>query len=121
MLQFLIYLVPLVGLGALGIGLAAMVMPAKMSGIFGVAVDGKAVAFVIGMGVRDLFIGGAITLLYFLELLIPAGWLLLMLGAVSFSDFVVVRKWGSKLISLTHLTGAVVVTCLSLFIIWFLP
>lgn len=110
MSQLLIYLIPLVGLLTLVIGLAAMIAPQKMSGIFGIQVSGNALGLVIAMGVRDLCIGGAIFVTYMADLILQAGWILLFLGVVSFSDFGCVFKYGSRFISYTHLIGAILVS-----------
>lgn len=117
MYQFITYLVPVFAAVSLIIGIAAMIAPAKMSRVFGIAVDGKAAALVVGMGVRDIFIGGIILILYFMDLLIPIGWSLLLLGLISLSDFWCVRKYGSKPISWTHLTSAVVVTGVGVYLV----
>ncbi len=101
---------PLVtGFFTLLIGIAAMAKPKEMSKKFGIAVNGVALSYVISTGIRDVFIGLIVLILFYLQAWSALGASHLCIGVVAIADFLVVRKYGDKKTSLIHLVGAVVV------------
>lgn len=98
-----------IGFLTLLIGIAATVKPKEMSKNFGIAVDGLALPFVVSTGIRDVFIGLVILVLFYLQAWKALGAAHLCIGIVAISDFLVVRKFGDKKASLIHFAGAVIV------------
>jgi hypothetical protein len=105
----LYYLAPIIGIGTIAIGISAVLRPEAMSKKFGIPVTGSALPYVISTGARDIFIGLTILILYYFKLWQALGYINLFTGIVAISDFLVVRKYGHKKTSLTHLFGAVLV------------
>jgi uncharacterized membrane protein HdeD (DUF308 family) len=70
---------------------------------------------VISTGIRDVFMGIAVLVLFYFQAWMPLGLIHLALGLVAISDFAVVRRYGDRKTSWVHLIGAVVVV---LFGIW---
>lgn len=105
----LYYLSPIIGLATLTIGILAVFWPEPMSKKFGISVKGAALPYVISTGVRDIFIGLTILILFYLNSWIAMGWIHLFIGIVAISDFLVVLKFGDKKTSIVHLSGAVIV------------
>ena len=97
-----------VAIVALLIGIGAIMRPQMMSLKFGIAADTKALPYVVSLGIRDVFIGLTIFILFFLSQWFALGLLHLCLGLVAFSDFVVVFKNGTRKTSWVHLAGAIV-------------
>lgn len=109
-LPFIVHYFPLViGLLTLFIGIAATVMPEVMSNKFGIAATGVALPYVMSTGIRDVFIGLIILILFYLQDWTALGAGHLCIGIVAISDFLVVRKYGDKKTSLIHLGGAMFV------------
>lgn len=109
-LQTVGYYFPLlIGFATLLIGIAAIAMPEKMSKQFGIAVNGIALPYVRSLGIRDIFMGLIVLILFHQQAWIALGATHLCLGLVAISDFLVVMKHGNKKVSLTHLAGAVMV------------
>lgn len=98
-----------IGFFTLLIGIAATAKPEEMSKKFGIAVSGVALPYVISTGIRDVFIGLVVFILFYLQYGSALGAIHLCIGIVAISDFLVVRKYGNKKASLIHLGGAVVV------------
>jgi hypothetical protein len=103
------FIAPLIGLVTLVIGISAVLKPRPMSKEFGIAVDGLALQYVISTGIRDVFMGLAVLILYFQQNWTALGAIHLCLGIVAISDFVVVRRHGNKSKSQVHLFGAIAV------------
>lgn len=97
-----------VGIVAMLIGVGAMVQPQAMSLKFGIAADSKALPYVVSLGIRDIFMGATVLLLFFLSQWFALGLVHIFLGVVAASDFRVVFKNGIKKTSLVHLAGAIV-------------
>jgi hypothetical protein len=91
------------------IGVAATAKPEAMSKKFGITVSGVALPYVMSTGIRDVFIGLIVLILFYLQDWTALGAGHLCIGIVAISDFLVVRKYGDKKTSLIHLGGAVVV------------
>jgi|GEM_PF-2891278 len=106
--NFLHFLAPAISLTAFTIGFAAVILPKKMSKGFGVEVSGSALAYVIGLGIRDIFIGGAVLIMYLQSAWYSLSITSLLLSMVAVSDFLVVYKNGNKKTSYVHLAGAVI-------------
>ncbi len=98
----------IVGFVAILIGAAATIHPEKMSKKFGIAVNGAALPYVMSTGIRDVFIGLIVLVLFYLQAWSALGVGHLCIGMVAISDFLIVRKYGDKKTSMTHLAGAVV-------------
>ena len=101
------YIAPLIGFFTLAIGISAVLRPGPMSKNFGIKVDGLALPYVVSTGIRDVFMGGAVLILFFLQLWQALGAISLCLGVVAISDFLVVQKHGDKKTSMVHLGGAI--------------
>lgn len=103
------YFALVIGFATLLIGVAATVKPEKMAEKFGIAASGMALPYVVSTGIRDVFIGLIVLILCYRQAWSVLGASQLCLGIVAISDFLIVRKYGDKKISFTHLGGAVVV------------
>jgi hypothetical protein len=106
----LLYLAPIIGVGALIIGISAVFRPEPMSKEFGITVSGSALPYVVSTGIRDVFIGLTVLILFYLESWLALACINLFIGIVAVSDFLVVRKYGNKKTANAHLFGAVLVT-----------
>ena len=104
-----LYVAPIIGLTTILIGLGAMLKPESMSGNFGIPATGKAKAWVVSVGVRDIFMGFTVLVLYFNQSWFELAFINLAIGVVALSDFYVVLKDGDRLKSYTHFAGAVAV------------
>lgn len=103
------YIGPIIGLATLIIGIFAVLKPEPMSKKFGIKVSGEALPYVISTGIRDVFMGLAVLILFFRQEFYSLGWIMLCIGVVAVSDFLVVRKNGDRKTSLVHLFGAIAV------------
>jgi len=97
-----------VGFFALFIGIAAATRPKEMSKNFGIPVSGEALPYVVSTGIRDVFIGLIVLILFYFQTWTVLGVSYLCISIVAISDFLVVRKYGDKKVSLIHLGGAIV-------------
>ena len=84
-------------------------MPEKMSKNFGIAVSGFALPYVVSTGVRDIFMGLVVIILFLSQAWAAMAYCQLSLGFVAIGDFLLVRKYGNKKTSLVHLAGAIIV------------
>ena len=112
------YIAPLSGIILALLGLSAMIKPKVMSKQFGIPIEGKSLSYVISTGVRDVFMGLNILILYHQKLWIVLGYVNICLSLVAISDFVVVLKSGNKKASLIHGFGAVAVIFYGLILIF---
>ncbi len=103
---FLYFNIP-VALVALAIGLGAILKPQPMSLKIGIAADKAALPYVMSLGVRDVFMGLSILILFWLSEWFALGFIHLFLGLVAVCDFFVVFKYGVKKASYVHFLGAV--------------
>lgn len=117
MTSMLFYLAPIIGLGALTIGILAMLWPQKMSEKFGISVVGESLPYVISTGVRDVFIGLVVILLYKAQNWSVLGYVHFFIAVVAVSDFAVVIKHGVRKTALVHAFGAVLVSVYGFFLI----
>lgn len=108
-IQIVHYLAALVGVGTLVIGILAMLKPEPMSKNFGIGVSGFALPYVVSTGVRDIFIGLCVFVLFWRQEWVTLGCINFCIAVVALSDFFVVRKHGHKMTSLVHLFGAALV------------
>lgn len=99
----------LIGAGTTLIGIAALLKPREMSKKFGIQADTLSLPYVRSTGVRDIYMGFSILVLYQLQHFKAIGVCSLALGLVAISDFIVVQKYGDKKTSLVHLAGALIV------------
>ena len=111
------YIAPAIGLITLLIGSAAVLRPQIMSKNFGIAASGPALPYVVSTGIRDLFIGITILILFRQQDWNSLGLVHLSLGIVAISDFLVVQRHGDKKASLIHLAGAVAVIGYGIFLL----
>ncbi len=103
------YLAPLIGFTTLFIGIAATIWPEPMSKKFGISASSQAIPYVMSTGIRDVFMGLVVLILFNLQLWEALGLSIICLGIVAFSDFIVVRKYGDKKVSLVHLAACIIV------------
>lgn len=103
------YIAPIIGLTTITIGIAAILKPQQMSVNFGIQSSGSANPYVMSVGIRDIFMGLTVLILYFHQSWAQLGLVQLCIGLVAMSDFLVVLKNGDKKASMTHLTGAIAV------------
>lgn len=61
------YIPFIVGLVTLLIGILAVIKPEQMSKKFGISVSGSALPYVVSTGIRDVFIGLAVLILFYKE------------------------------------------------------
>jgi hypothetical protein len=109
LINILHYIAPLVGFGTLIIGILAVLRPEPMSKKFGIAASESTLPYVINTGIRDVFIGLTVLILFFNKEWISLGVVHLCIGIVAMSDFLVVRRHGDKKTSFVHLFGAIFV------------
>jgi len=106
--QILLWAAPLIAVGAVVIGIAAIMLPAKASKAFGLETqDEKTKAYVRALGARDIFIGLVIFVLYWHNEQKLLGWTCLFTTIVAATDFYITNTKGSRLLSLAHLSGVV--------------
>jgi hypothetical protein len=103
------YLSLLIGLSALFIGIAAVLFPQKMSLKFGIAASGPTLPYVVSTGVRDVFMGLVVLVLFFRSDWISLGFVNLFLGIVAVCDCLVVYKHGDRKTARIHAIGFVIV------------
>jgi hypothetical protein len=103
---FLYFNIP-VALVALLIGAGAILRPQVMSIKFGIPAEPKALPYVMSLGIRDIFMGLSILILFFLSDWYTLGLIHLCLGLVASCDFFVVFKNGVRETSFVHLLGAI--------------
>lgn len=103
------YLAALIGLGALVIGICATVRPLQMATKFGVSATESAKPYVMSTGIRDVFIGLTVLILFYRQEWVALGLIQFCISIVAISDFNVVRKYGDPKTSYVHLAGAVIV------------
>ena len=103
------YIAPVIGVTTLCIGITAALWPQPMSKKFGIAASDNALPYVVSTGVRDIFMGLTVLLLYYQQDWKLLGIIQLCLGLVAISDFRVVQLHGDKKVSLVHLAGAIAV------------
>ena len=103
------YIALVIGVLTFIIGVAAVLKPEPMSKKFGISVKGSALPYVVSTGVRDIFIGLTILILFYRQDWPVLGAINLCVGIVAISDFLVVQKHGDKKTSIVHLFGAIAV------------
>lgn len=101
------YIAPLLGACTLVIGICATLRPLQMSKKFGIAASESTVPYVISTGIRDVFIGLTVLILFYLQQRMALGTISLCIGIVAISDFIVVYKYGDRKTSYLHLAGAI--------------
>lgn len=106
LLTLLHHFAAIIALFTLIIGIFAAAKPKAMAKNFGVPVPPEAYPFVIATGLRDIYIGLGIFVLYFLNLWFAIAITCLCLGLLALGDFVIVRKYGVKKVSWAHFLGA---------------
>lgn len=98
-----------IGFFTLLIGILAVAQPEKMSKNFGIQARGITLPYVISTGIRDVFIGFIVLILFYLQSWNALGVVHLCIGVVAVSDFLVVSKYGDRRTSFVHLSAAIVV------------
>jgi hypothetical protein len=106
-LDLLHYVALITGILAIVLGVVAIFIPVRMSKGFGIPVEGKPSAYISSLGVRDIFIGFVLLMLYQESAWTQIGYLSFMVSIVALVDFVVVYRNGLKRTSITHLIGTV--------------
>lgn len=115
--ELVYYFALMVGIGALIVGILAVLLPGTMSKKFGIAVSGAALPYVISTGVRDIFIGLTVLVLFYLQQWFSLGCINICIGVVAVTDFFLVRKHGTMKAALFHLLGAFVVANIGVWLI----
>jgi hypothetical protein len=105
--QILLWIAPLVGGGALIVGLAATFFPKPASKAFGIPATDPALPYVRAVGARDVFLGLAILLTTWMGNRTLLSTLFFSTALVAIVDFSVTWRGGSRRLSLCHLAGAV--------------
>ena len=103
------YIAPVIGFFTLAIGISAITKPEPMSKNFGIQASGQTLPYVISTGIRDVFIGLVMFILFFMQLWQVMAAVSLCIGLVAICDFIVVQKYGDKKTSLMHLGGAMAI------------
>lgn len=103
------YIAPVIGLTTILIGTGAFLKPEPMSKNFGIQATGTAAPYVQSVGIRDIFMGFTVLILYFYQLWFAMALIQFCIGLVALSDFIVVKKNGDPKASLVHLAGAIAV------------
>jgi hypothetical protein len=103
------YIAPFIGVTTLVIGICAVIRPLPMAAKFGISVGEPALPYVVSTGIRDVFIGLAVLILFYLQEWKALGAINLCIAIVAISDFMIVRKYGNKKTSYVHLAGAIAV------------
>lgn len=101
------YIAPLIGLATFVIGIFAVIRPLPMSVKFGISANKATLPYVISTGIRDVFIGLTVLILFYLQDWKALGVINLCIGIVAISDFTVVFKFGDRKTSYVHLGGAI--------------
>ncbi len=114
------FVAPFIGLTTIFIGLGAILKPEPMSKNFGIKASGTATAYVRSVGIRDIFMGLTVLILYFNQLWLQMALIQFCIGLVALSDFMVVRSCGDQKASLTHFAGAVAVVGYGVWILIFI-
>ncbi len=113
------YVALIVGLVTLIIGISAVIRPKPMSTKFGIAANDATLPYVVSTGIRDVFIGLTVLILFYLSEWHTLGAINICVAVVAISDFLVVRKHGDKKTSYIHLVGAIaVVVCGGWLLFW---
>ncbi|MBC7420591.1 MAG: DUF4267 domain-containing protein [Bdellovibrio sp.] len=105
--QILSFIPAMAGLVALIIGLLAVITPAKASKGFGIEASGPALHYVVATGVRDIFIGLIMLVLYWHGDTKIIGACFICIAVVAIADFTLTFKHGSKKQSVVHAAGAI--------------
>ncbi|MES2801246.1 MAG: DUF4267 domain-containing protein [Bdellovibrionota bacterium] len=108
--NLLFYFAPIIGLGTLVIGILAVLRPQPMSKKFGIAATHLTLPYVVSTGIRDVFMGLTVLILFYNKNWTLLGLINFCISIVAVSDFLVVLKHGEKKTSFIHLFGAVLVT-----------
>lgn len=108
--NLLFYLAPIIGLGTLVIGILAVLRPQPMSKKFGITANNPTLPYVVSTGIRDVFIGLTVLILFYDKNWILLGYINICISVVAVSDFLVVFKHGERKTSFAHLFGAILVT-----------
>jgi hypothetical protein len=103
------YIAPVIGMTTIIIGTGAILKPEPMSKNFGITASGTAAPFVQSVGIRDIFMGLTVLILYFNQLWFPMALIQFCIGLVALSDFAVVKNNGDQKASMIHLAGAMAV------------
>lgn len=115
--SFLFYFAPIIGLGTFVIGILAVLRPQPMSKKFGVIANDSAFPYVMSTGIRDVFIGLTVLILFYNKSWTLLGLINFCISIVAISDFLVVLKHGDKKTSFAHLFGAILVATYGVWLI----
>ncbi len=116
--SILFYIAPIIGLGALTIGILAVLWPQPMSKKFGIAADGLTLPYVVSTGIRDIFIGLTVLILFYNRNWPLLGLINFCISIVAASDFLIVFRHGEKKTSFAHLFGVILVTAYGIWLIY---
>jgi hypothetical protein len=110
----------LVASGLIGIGIAALAMPRRVSQLFGIGLDDpRALAFIRAMGVRELGMGILLLLLAWAERRELLPWGLAAAALIAFVDYAVVSAAGaSRAARALHAIGGIAVLVAAIVVAW---
>jgi Domain of unknown function (DUF4267) len=100
-----------IGVVTLLIGIGAVLKPEQMSKKFGISASGSTLPYVVSTGIRDVFMGLTVLILFSKQDWPVLAYVNFLLGIVAISDFTIVRKHGDRKTALVHILGAVAVFC----------
>ena len=106
--QPLLWFAPLVGFGAVLIGLAAALFPRQASKSFGVPTSGSGLPWVRATGTRDVFLGFTVLLLSWRGDRLALSLVCFCTAFIALGDFLLTYFQGTRKLSIVHLAGLVV-------------
>lgn len=98
-----------IGGSLIGIGLSAMVFPKWAATMFGINAPGTGLHYVTAAGVRDVFIGHVILLVWWAGYRGLLGNIIMSTAVISTTDVYLTYKYGTKSRVLIHAFGTVAV------------
>lgn len=116
----LLYFPLLSGVVACLIGLGAILKPELMSKNFGIKAVGAAKHFVVATGVRDVFMGLTVLILFYFQSWMFVGLIHILISLVALSDFLLVYRHGDRKAALTHMAGALGAGAFGLWMVFFI-
>ncbi|MBY0316737.1 MAG: DUF4267 domain-containing protein [Bdellovibrionales bacterium] len=116
----LLYFPLLSGVVACLIGIGAIIKPELMSTNFGIKAVGAAKHFVVATGVRDVFMGLTVLLLFYFQSWMFVGLIHILIALVALSDFLIVFNYGERKAAVTHMLGALGAGAFGLWVVFFI-
>jgi hypothetical protein len=111
---------PIMALGLFALGVGAIARPSPMSHQFGISAIWPQSGFIVGLGVRDIFVGAVLLKAWFDQDWGSLALWSFLLSPVALADFIVVQRSGNTKASYIHLLGALACASYGLLILGFL-